>query len=107
MDTQIKEYLEKNILAELGLENLPPKKLEDFLAMLAEVIQGRINLRLLDELDDAAKDEFEKLLAAKSSGDKVRDFLKGKIQNFEEIVAQTIAESKQEIVERAKVMASA
>ena len=104
MDSKVKEYLEKNILGELGLTDLPPARLEKLLLSLGEVMQGRINLRILDELSEEDKDELDKLSSSAKSEQEIQNFLKAKIPDLENIVAETIADSKQEIVDRAKLM---
>ncbi len=104
MDTAVKNYLSKNIIEELGLENVPPKRMEEILLAFGEIIQGRINIRMLDELSDADKDEFDKLLGSKAKPEELDSFLKSKIPDLENLVSQVVAETKQELVEKAKIL---
>jgi len=104
MDTTIKSYLSKNIIEELGLENVPPKRTEELLLAFGEIIQGRINVRVLDELSDADKDEFDKLLGTKARPEELDSFLKSKIPDLENLVQQVIADTKHELTEKAKIL---
>lgn len=104
MDPKIKEYLEKNVLEELGLKNLSPDETEKLFVSLGEIIQGRINLRIIDELAEADKNAFYALLDQKQNDAEVTAFLQEKIPNLNDLVAQVIAESKQEIVEKTKLL---
>ena len=104
MDKTVQDHLSKNIITELGLENVPPKRMEEILLAFGEIIQGRINVRVLDELNDADKDEFDKLLGSKTKPEKLDSFLKSKISDLENLIGQVIADTKQELVEKAKIL---
>ncbi|OGZ29729.1 MAG: hypothetical protein A2931_00300 [Candidatus Niyogibacteria bacterium RIFCSPLOWO2_01_FULL_45_48] len=104
MDKTVQDHLSKNIITELGLENVPPKRMEEILLAFGEIIQGRINVRVLDELNDADKDEFDKLLGSKSKPEELDAFLKSKIPDLENLIGQVMADTKQELVEKAKIL---
>ena len=104
MDKTVQDHLSKNIITELGLENVPPKRMEEILLAFGEIIQGRINVRVLDELNDADKDEFDKLLGSKTKPEKLDSFLKSKLPDLENLIGQVIAGTKQELVEKAKIL---
>ena len=104
MDKTVQDYLSKNIIEELGLADVPPKRMEEILLAFGEIIQGRINVRVLDELSEADKDEFDKLLGSKTKPEELDAFLKNKIPDFENLVGQVIADTKQELVEKAKIL---
>ncbi|MEK7567287.1 MAG: hypothetical protein AAB527_04115 [Patescibacteria group bacterium] len=104
MNKAVQDYLSKNIIAELGLENVPPKRMEEILLAFGEIIQGRINIRVLDELSETDKDEFDKLLGSETKPETLDAFLKSKIPDLDNLVGQVIADTKQELVEKAKIL---
>ena len=65
---------------------------------MAEVVQKRLTLRMLDEMSEQNKKEFEKVLD--SSPDKVSDFLQKVFPNFLELVQEEVIKLKEELVGR-------
>ena len=104
MNPTLKQYLTKNILEELHLENLAPDAMEKLLDSMGAIIQGRVQLRIMDALSDEDKKEFYALLDTPKNDAEIDLFFKRRIPNLEELTATVIAESKQEIVEKGKLL---
>ncbi len=92
--------LKENIIKELGLENLPEEKKLEILLGIGRVIQQNVILRILDELPEKDKDEFDKLLGEKGDDEEaVLKFLQSKIPNLDGIVNEEIEKFKKESVD--------
>jgi len=92
----ISELLNIDLAKELGLDNLPEDKKTALVEQMAEVVESRINIEVLSALSEEDKKELDGVLD--SGGDMVA-FLRGKIPNFDILVAETVANFKKEIVD--------
>lgn len=88
--------LQQNILQELGLDAMPPKIQEDLLVKLTESALKRITLETLSRLSEEDRKEFDKIQNAKDP-EKMNEFLRAKIPNYEELVRRVVDELKGEI----------
>ena len=104
MHPTVKNYLTRNIFEELGLGNLKPIELERLLDAVGSVIQGRIQLRILDALAPDDKELFFDLLEQKKNDEEIDNFLKQKLPNLDDLMATVISECKEEIVEKVKML---
>ena len=104
MNPTLQSYLKKNILEEMHLDNLAPADMEKLLDSIGSIVQGRIQLRIMDALSDEDKKEFYALLETPKNDVEIDLFFKRRIPNLEELTATVIAESKQEIVEKVKLL---
>jgi len=87
--------LNKNLIKELGLENLPPEQQEEISMETGRVIYQNIVIRVLETLNEEDSEEFEKFLDEKSDNqDEIYEFLKSKIPNLEEIINEEVAKFK-------------
>ena len=90
----------KNIVKELGLENLPEDRKMEILLGIGRIIQQNVILRILDKLPEEDKKDFDKLLEKK--GDKEEEilkFLQKKIPSLDKIVNEEIEKFKTESVD--------
>lgn len=91
--------LQKNIIKDLGIDTLPEKEQEEMLLSIGKIIFQSVLIRVMDELDEKGKDEFEKLLEEKANDEEaILNFLRLKIPNLDEIVNEEVAKFKQESV---------
>lgn len=97
------DFLQKNLITELGLEDLPDDKKEELILKIGALIQQNILLRILSELGEKDKDEFDKVLAEEND-EKTLAFLQSKISNFDELVKEEIAKFKEEAMKRMQVV---
>jgi len=87
--------IQENIIAKLGLDNLPADKKADLLMRMAEIVQKRLAIRLMKALPEAALDEYLKIVDNDEIGG--HEFLAKKIPNYAAIVEEEIVKFKQEI----------
>jgi len=95
METKNFSELISSILSKLGFEGIfEEKEKEEFLILLEEIIQKIITLRIINELSEEDAGEFlefiEKNKDLPDAPIKIYEFLKGKIHNIDEIIAEEI-----------------
>ncbi len=95
-----KKILQQNIILTLRLEALDDDKKIALLDKMTEVVQKRLTLKVIEQMTEEDKKEFEKLLAV--SPDKVSDFLQKVFPNFIEIIQEEIIKLKQELTDEFK-----
>ncbi len=93
--------IKKNLIEELGLENLPEKEKNDLIVSLADALQSRITERALNFLTEEDKKELEKLVDQKNE-DETDKFLAEKIPNIDEIMYDEFLMFKEETLETQK-----
>lgn len=97
--------LQKNIINDLGLDKLPAKEQEEALLSIGRIIFQSVLIRTMEELDEAGKDEFEKILSEKPNDEEaILSFLQKKIPNLNEIVNEEVAKFKQDSVDFMKAI---
>jgi hypothetical protein len=89
--------IQKTILDELGLSDLPQNKKEQLLIKMTEVLLKRIFLETLEKLNEKGQEEYESMIANGASPQQIEEFLKANIQNYEELVQKVIEEFKEEM----------
>jgi hypothetical protein len=99
--TQNSDILRKNIIIELGLQDLAEDRKIDLLSKMSDLIQKRVLLRAIKSLSVAEKEEFDKLLGKDNAQDVYR-FLISKVPNIDEITDEEVIAFKEEVVERVK-----
>jgi len=97
MSNQLQDFLQKDLIAELGLQALPDSKKEEMVLRIGELIQQNVVLRIISEMPEGDKDEFEKVLGEDSS-EKTMEFLQAKFPNLSQVVEEEIAKFKQEAI---------
>ena len=93
------DFLQADLIKELGLEDLSQEKKDELILRIGELIQQNIVLRVLDELSEKDKEEFDKVLADENS-EKTFAFLQSKLPNLEEMVKEEIAKFKKDAITR-------
>jgi len=89
--------IQKNLLEELGLSDLPQNKQGQLVIKMTEVILKRIFLETMEKLDDAGREEYEKLINEEATPEKIEAFLNSKIQNYDALVKNVVEEFKEEM----------
>lgn len=92
------DKIQQNIIKELGLEELSEEDRADIVISMSESVLKRIAVNVLEKLSDADREEFEKL-QENASPDQIDAFLQSKIENYEQIVEDTVIEFKNEMKE--------
>jgi hypothetical protein len=89
--------LQKELLEELGLSSLPPDKQEEILIKMTEVLLKRIFVETMEKLSEADRQAYEKMVDEKSDPEKIGEFLKEKVLNYDEMVQKIIVDFKEEM----------
>lgn len=91
--------IEENIIKTLHLDTLPEAQQKKIFEDMGHIIYQRILIRVLETLDEAGKDEFDKILGKKGvTGDEVLVFLRNKIANLDQIMNEEILSLKERAV---------
>ncbi|MBI5306388.1 hypothetical protein HZB04_02300 [Candidatus Wolfebacteria bacterium] len=92
--------LQTNIIKELGLENLSDERKMEIMLGVGRIVQQNVILRILDELKEKDKDEFDKFLEKNEGNEEaIYKFLKSKIFNLDDIINEEIKKIKGESID--------
>jgi hypothetical protein len=81
----------QSLIKELGIDNLPAEEQAEVLMGISRVIYQNITLRVLDELKEEDKDEFDAFLEKNPDDQEaIYEFLKSKIPNLDEIAKEEV-----------------
>ena len=92
----IAELLNVDLVAALGLEKLPQDQKDQLLEQMTQVVDERLQSRVLALLSEEDAKALDVVLAGDSS---LESFLRERIPNFDMVVAEVIAEFKQEMLD--------
>ena len=93
-----KDILQQNIISALKLEALEDDKKIVLVDKMSEIVQGRLTLRVLEEMSENDRNEFEKILDSSPEG--ASDFLQKVFPDFLEIVEEEVVKLKQELIKK-------
>ncbi|MFH1610405.1 MAG: DUF5663 domain-containing protein [Patescibacteria group bacterium] len=93
-----KQVLQQNIIDELNLQALDDEKKMALIETMSDVVQKRLTLRLIEEMKDEHKDEFEKILD--NGPEKVSEFLQKVFPNFLEMIQEEIVKLKEDLISK-------
>ena len=99
------DAVNQNLIQALGINNLPEEEQAKFLSEIARVVYQNITLRVINELGDQDKDEFDAFLEQNPDNQEaVYNFLKAKIPNLDEIAAEEVEKFQQESMDFANAI---
>ncbi len=90
------DLLEENIIKLLGLETLPDERKVALVEKMTELVQKRLSLRLMQELNN---EDGEEMARIEKTPIAMMNFLSEKFPNLEEIVNEEIIKIKQEMMQ--------
>ncbi len=97
------DILQKNIVKELGLENLPENEKEETYLRISKIIYQNVMIRVVELLSEENQNEldglFDKEIQSEEESNKILEFLRSKIDNFDDIVVEEIVNFKKESFE--------
>ncbi len=99
--TQNNDLLKKNILVELGLQDLPEDRKLNLLSRMSDLIQKRVLLRVIKSLGVEDKQEFDRLIGTENEQNIFR-FLISKVPNIDQITDEEVISFKEEVIEQVK-----
>jgi hypothetical protein len=91
------QLLNQNIITALGLEALDDAKKIALLDKMGDLVQKRLVLRLVEQMTEAEKNEFEKLSEAESEPEKIAEFLQKCFPDFFAMAEEEVMRLKQEL----------
>lgn len=89
--------LKQNIIAALRLDSLPPERQAALLEKMAELVEKRVLLRIIEGISEEDARQFAENAADKSDEEKGK-FLMEKFPNFLDMVNEEVARVKEEIL---------
>jgi len=92
-----KSKVQKTLIEELGLSGLPQEKQEEVSIKMTEVVLKRIFLETMEKLSDDAKEKYQKIIEEKTNPDKVEEFLKANINDYDGMIQQVVENFKKEM----------
>ncbi|MDO9230990.1 MAG: hypothetical protein Q7U36_00725 [bacterium] len=95
MDNQTQ--IQKTIIEELGLADLPKEKQDQLLIKMTEVVLKRIFLEIMERLNEVDQKDYEKKIDENIAPEQLEAFLREKIIDYDEMVAKVIADFKEEM----------
>ena len=95
-----KQVLQQNIIDELNLQALDDDKKMKLIETMSDVVQKRLTLRVVQEMSDEHKNEFEKILDTDSGN--ISEFLQKVFPNFLDMVQEEIVVLKKDLIDKFK-----
>ncbi len=89
--------LQQSIIEELGLQNLPQEKQEEILVKMTEVLLKKIYLETFEKLEEADRVELGNMLDGEANPEKVEEYLRGKIEDYDGFVKKIVEDFKEEM----------
>lgn len=89
--------LQQSIIEELGLKNLPQEKQEEILVKMTEVLLKKIYLETFEKLGEADRQELANMLDGEPEPEKVEEYLRGKIEDYDGFVKKVVEDFKEEM----------
>lgn len=90
--------MQKTLMEELGLSDLPQDKQEQLLIKMTEVLLKRIFLETMEKLDDQGKEEYQKMVeSGTATPEQMEEFLKSRVSDYEGLVKKVVDEFKEEM----------
>ncbi|MFP4022255.1 MAG: DUF5663 domain-containing protein [Candidatus Paceibacterota bacterium] len=94
----MEEQQKNDLLEEFDLKNLPEEAQSRILQAMTETLLKKITLRVLEELSEEERDEFEKV-REQEDAEKTENFLREKLPNYDEILEEVVSDFKKEMKE--------
>lgn len=95
MDTQ--NQIQKKLMDELGLSDLPADKQEQLLLKMTESLLKRIFVETMEKLEKEDQDIYGKMIDDKKSQEEIEKFLREKIENYDQMLEKIADDFKEEL----------
>jgi hypothetical protein len=95
----------QNLIQALGIDNLPEEEQAKFMAEITRVIYQNITIRVIKELKDEDKEEFNSFLEKNPDDQEgIYNFLKTKLPNLDQIAAEEVEKFQSESMDFANAI---
>lgn len=91
------DEIQKTLIDDLGLSDLPADKKDQLLMKMTEVVLKRIFLETMEKLTDKDQDEYAKLIDENAEPARLEGFLQEKIAGYEGLVSKIVADFVEEM----------
>ncbi len=91
------ETIQKTLMNELGLADLPTDKQEKLMVKMTEVVLRRIFEETMKKLTETEQKEYTKLIDEDVDPQQLEAFLQEKITHYDELVKKIVEEFKEEM----------
>jgi len=91
------EFLQ-NLMKDLGLADLPQEKQDELAIKMTEVILKRMFVETMERLSPRDQDEYGALIEKNATAEEIENYLKSKIENYEEILTAVVQKLKTEMI---------
>jgi len=95
------DIINDHIISLLNLEALPDEQRIGLIGQMVDVVNQRLLLRMLHEIDPAKKSEFNDLLD-KGSDQELNQFVERNFPDFLDMIAEETIQLKEEMVKHVK-----
>lgn len=86
------DQIQKTLIDDLGLTDLPADKKDQLLMKMTEVVLKRIFLETMEKLTDRDQDEYSKMIDAEAEPAQLEAFLQEKISGYEGLVSKIVTD---------------
>ena len=102
---KIADAVNQGLIQALGINNLPEEEQAKFLAEISRVVYQNITIRVINELKNEDKDEFDAFLEKNPYNQEAAyNFLKTKLPNLDEIAAEEVEKFQKESMDFANAI---
>lgn len=92
--------IQKSLLDEMGLTDLPPEKQEELLVKMTEVVLKRIFVETVEKLSPDDQDAYAKMIEEKAGPEEAEKFLMEKIPDYDEMVKKVVDDFRAEMLKQ-------
>lgn len=89
--------IQKSLLDEMGLSGLPSEEQERLLSKMTGVLLKKLFLETMERLRDSDREVFKNMMDAESSLEEAENFLREKIENYDQLLEKVVADFKEEM----------
>ena len=101
-DDQQNDNLKNDVLAQLGLGNIPDEKKAEIISKISELAQKRIILRVTEEMSEDQRENFEKFLETEEDPAKIENYIRENIPNIDSIIEEEMSLLKNDVLSQMK-----
>lgn len=92
-----KNQAPKNLLKQLGLNDLPQSKKDELSIKMSEVVLRRIFIETMEKLNEGDRKIYENMLDSQTESAELEKFLREKISDYDNMILRIIIEFKEEM----------
>lgn len=91
--------IQKTLMEELGLADLPRDKQEQLMIKMTEVVLKRMFVETMEKLNPADQEAYEGMLDRQAEPEEIEKFLREKVANYDQMLEKVVSDFKKEMLE--------